>query len=49
MTLGHEKLDVYCLSMLSLLGGRGYCVKEDGVAYENPGIDFDTDSDFDTD
>ncbi len=36
-------------AMLSRLGGRGYCVKEGGVAYETPAIDFDTDSDLDTD
>ena len=60
MTLGHERLDVYCLSigyvawvyekadslngdhrlardriaaLLSRLGGRGYCIKEDAVPY----------------
>ena len=67
MTLGHEKLDVYRLSiayvawvyekaldkaecrMLSRLGGRGYCVKEDPVTYGAGKNDFDPDSDFDPD
>ena len=35
-------------AMLSRLGGRGYCVKEDSAAYGYDEIDFDTDSDFDT-
>ncbi len=36
-------------AMLSRLGGRGYCVKEDSVAYGYGEIDFDPDSDFDPD
>jgi hypothetical protein len=39
--------------MLSRLGGRGYCVKKDSVAYEYSEIDrysdFDPDSDPDSD
>ncbi|MFC1497643.1 four helix bundle protein [Verrucomicrobiota bacterium] len=34
-------------AMLSRLGGRGYCVKEDGVEYDSAEVDSDTDSDFD--
>lgn len=34
-------------AMLSRLGGRGYCVKEDSAAYGFEEIDFDPDSDFD--
>jgi len=34
-------------AMLSRLGGRGYCVKEDSVAYGCHESDFDPDSDFD--
>ncbi|MDY6823296.1 MAG: hypothetical protein SWH68_05785 [Thermodesulfobacteriota bacterium] len=56
MALGHEKLDVYRLSIgyvawvyemaatLSRLGGRGYQIREDQAAYS---VDFDPDSDFD--
>ena len=36
-------------AMLSRLGGRGYCVKEDSVAYKDGEIDFDPDSDSDFD
>jgi hypothetical protein len=35
--------------MLSRLGGRGYCVKEDSGPYERSEFDFDPDSDFDPD
>ncbi len=35
-------------AMLSRLGGRGYCVKEEPAAYETGEIDFDTDTDGDT-
>ena len=34
-------------AMLSRLGGRGYCVKEDSADYRCNGVDFDSDSDFD--
>ncbi len=34
-------------AMLSRLGGRGYCVKEDSAAYGCSEFDFDPDSDFD--
>ena len=34
-------------AMLSRLGGRGYCVKEDSVVYGFEEIDFDPDPDFD--
>ncbi len=34
-------------AMLSRLGGRGYCVKEDSAVYGLEEIDFDPDSDFD--
>ncbi len=34
-------------AMLSRLGGRGYCVKEDSSVYGFEQIDFDIDSDFD--
>jgi four helix bundle protein len=34
-------------AMLSRLGGRGYCVKEDPAAYGFEEIDCDTDTDFD--
>jgi hypothetical protein len=37
------------VAMLSRLGGRGYCVKEDAAPYGSAGIDFDTDSDTDSD
>ncbi|MBN2059172.1 MAG: hypothetical protein JW882_02040 [Deltaproteobacteria bacterium] len=40
MTVGHEKLDVSCLSI-------GYCVKENSAVYGFQEIDFDPDSDFD--
>ena len=48
MALGHEKLNVYQLSiayvdMLSRLGGRGYCVKEGNAAYECTESDLDFD------
>ncbi len=36
-------------AMLSRLGGRGYCVKEDSAPYRREVIDFDPDSDFDPD
>lgn len=36
-------------AMLSRLGKRGYCVKEDSVALGYPEIDFDTDTDSDFD
>ena len=36
-------------AMLSRLGGRGYCVKEESAVYGSEGIDFDPDSDFDLD
>ena len=36
-------------AMLSRLGGRGYCVKEDSEAYGVGEIDPDSDSDFDPD
>jgi hypothetical protein len=36
-------------AILSRLGGRGYCVKEDSEAYEYPEIDFDPDPDSDFD
>jgi hypothetical protein len=36
-------------AMLSRLGGRGYCVKEESSVYGSEGIDFDFDSDFDFD
>ena len=36
-------------AMLSRLGGRGYCVKEEYAVYGPEGIDFDPDSDFDLD
>lgn len=35
-------------AMLSRLGGRGYCVKEDSGVYGFEEIDSDTDSDFDS-
>lgn len=35
-------------AMLSRLGGRGYCVKEDSAIYGFEENDFDPDSDFDT-
>ncbi len=35
-------------AMLSRLGGRGYCVKEDSAVYGFEEIDFDPDSDFDS-
>jgi four helix bundle protein len=34
-------------AMLSRLGGRGYCVKENSAVYGVEQIDFDPDSDFD--
>lgn len=56
MTFGHEKLDVYQLSisyvaMLSRLGGRGYHVMESLNTYGEDDNDciFDTDSDNDSD
>ena len=36
-------------AMLSRLGGRGYCIKENSAGYGIERFDFDTDSDFDTD
>jgi hypothetical protein len=36
-------------AMLSRLGGRGCCVKEESAGYGSEGIDFDPDSDFDLD
>ena len=36
-------------AMLSRLGGRGYCVKEEPVEYQTHGIDPDPDSDPDPD
>jgi hypothetical protein len=36
-------------AMLSRLGGRGYCVKEDPAAYGIGESDFDPDSDLDPD
>lgn len=36
-------------AMLSRLGGRGYCVKEESTAYGPGEIDFDSDGDFDPD
>jgi hypothetical protein len=42
MGLGHVKLDVYYLAI-------GYCVKEDSIPHGIAEIDFDPDSDFDSD
>ncbi len=36
-------------AMLSRLGGRGYCVKEECASYGTAQFDFDLDSDFDPD
>ena len=36
-------------AMLSRLGGRGYCVKEESAVYGSEGIDLDPDSGFDLD
>jgi hypothetical protein len=36
-------------AMLSRLGGRGYCVREDSETYEYPEIDSDPDPDSDFD
>jgi four helix bundle protein len=36
-------------AMLSRLGGRGYCIKEDSVPYKSGRSDFDSDPDFDFD
>ncbi len=36
-------------AMLSRLGGRGYCVKEEAPVYGRAEFDFDPDSDFDPD
>jgi hypothetical protein len=48
MGLGHEKLDVYCLSiMLSQLGGRGYSVAESSATYQTEPVAVDPDFDFD--
>ena len=59
MTLGHEKLDLYRLSigveldpmaaMLSRLGGRGYQLREDQTVYGDERNDFDSDFDRDLD
>ena len=35
-------------AMLSRLGGRGYCVKEDPVSYRHKEIDPDPDLDLDS-
>ena len=35
-------------AMLSRLGGRGYCLKENNAKYEIDGFDFDSDPDFDS-
>ncbi len=35
--------------MLSRLGGRGYCTKENSFKYGIKKFDFDPDSDFDPD
>jgi len=48
---GKRKIELDRMAaMLSRLGGRGYCVKEDSAGYgSTAGIDFDPDSDFDWD
>ncbi len=32
MGFGHEKLDVYCVAMLTKFGQRGYAIHEDGAS-----------------
>lgn len=43
-----KKIDLdRMVAMLTRLGGRGYCVKEESVDYEIGQLDFDFDSDAD--
>ncbi len=48
MRLGQEELDRMA-AMLSRLGGRGYCVREEAAAYGDAADDYDSDFDPDSD
>jgi len=46
MGFGHEKLDVYCVAMLTKFGQRGCAIHEDPMQH-TAGIDPDSDTDPD--